>query len=98
MIFVTINNGSFVFRYMTIFFYLNDVKDGGGTAFPVANNETVDLGVYSLHMLCYSFTILHNVNFHLNLVVLNSVLCQYHSSAIFLFLLKLMFVLSVCNF
>ncbi|XP_070562917.1 transmembrane prolyl 4-hydroxylase-like [Ptychodera flava] len=27
-------------RYMTILYYLNDVEDGGETAFPVANNET----------------------------------------------------------
>lgn len=36
-------NNCRICRYMTIFFYLNDVKDGGGTAFPVANNETVNL-------------------------------------------------------
>ncbi|XP_061181743.1 transmembrane prolyl 4-hydroxylase-like [Saccostrea echinata] len=29
-------------RYMTILFYLNDVEGGGETAFPVANNETLD--------------------------------------------------------
>ncbi|KAK3090308.1 hypothetical protein FSP39_010819 [Pinctada imbricata] len=30
-------------RYMTILFYLNDVEGGGETAFPIANNDTVDL-------------------------------------------------------
>lgn len=30
-------------RYMTILFYLNDVKGGGETAFPMANNETYDM-------------------------------------------------------
>lgn len=29
-------------RYMTILFYLNDVEEGGETAFPVANNSTLD--------------------------------------------------------
>lgn len=29
-------------RYMTILFYLNEVEDGGETAFPLANNATVD--------------------------------------------------------
>ncbi|XP_048760158.2 transmembrane prolyl 4-hydroxylase-like isoform X2 [Ostrea edulis] len=29
-------------RYMTILFYLNDVDDGGETAFPLANNDTLD--------------------------------------------------------
>ena len=29
-------------RFMTILYYLNDVKDGGETAFPVADNETFD--------------------------------------------------------
>ena len=27
---------------MTILYYLNDVEDGGETAFPVADNETFD--------------------------------------------------------
>ena len=31
---------------MTILFYLNDVEDGGDTAFPVANNETVNIQVH----------------------------------------------------
>ena len=30
---------------MTILFYLNDVEGGGETAFPVANNDTVDIVV-----------------------------------------------------
>ena len=30
---------------MTVLFYLNDVKGGGETAFPVANNETLDIDV-----------------------------------------------------
>ncbi|XP_022313337.1 transmembrane prolyl 4-hydroxylase-like [Crassostrea virginica] len=29
-------------RYMTILFYLNDVEEGGETAFPVAQNQTLD--------------------------------------------------------
>ena len=29
-------------RFMTILYYLNDVEDGGETAFPVADNETFD--------------------------------------------------------
>ena len=32
-------------RYMTILFYLNNVEGGGETAFPVANNDTLDLTV-----------------------------------------------------
>ena len=32
-------------RYMTILFYLNDVEGGGETAFPVANNDTLDIAV-----------------------------------------------------
>jgi len=27
---------------MTVLFYLNDVTEGGGTAFPVAGNDTYD--------------------------------------------------------
>ena len=30
------------FRYATILYYLNDVEDGGETAFPVADNDTFD--------------------------------------------------------
>ncbi|KAL3869658.1 hypothetical protein ACJMK2_042323 [Sinanodonta woodiana] len=30
-------------RYMTILFYLNDVEEGGETAFPVADNETLNI-------------------------------------------------------
>ena len=29
-------------RYITILYYLNDVEEGGETAFPVADNETFD--------------------------------------------------------
>ena len=32
-------------RFMTILYYLNDVEDGGETAFPVADNETFDQAV-----------------------------------------------------
>ena len=32
-------------RYMTVLFYLNNVEGGGETAFPVANNDTLDLSV-----------------------------------------------------
>ena len=32
----------FVFRYITILYYLNDVEEGGETAFPVADNKTFD--------------------------------------------------------
>ena len=35
----------FDYRFMTILFYLNDVEGGGETAFPVANNETLDITV-----------------------------------------------------
>ena len=28
------------YRYITILYYLNDVEEGGETAFPVADNET----------------------------------------------------------
>jgi len=35
--------GSYSFyRYITILYYLNDVEEGGETAFPVADNETFD--------------------------------------------------------
>ena len=30
---------------MTVLFYLNNVEGGGETAFPVANNDTLDLSV-----------------------------------------------------
>lgn len=33
---------------MTILFYLNDVEEGGETAFPVANNNTLDYQVHKL--------------------------------------------------
>lgn len=32
----------FLLRYVTILYYLNDVEEGGETAFPVADNETFD--------------------------------------------------------
>ena len=38
----------FVFRYMTILFYLNDVQEGGDTAFVVADNETISVEVCML--------------------------------------------------
>ena len=30
----------FICRFATVLFYLNDVEEGGATAFPVAGNET----------------------------------------------------------
>lgn len=30
----------FLFRYITVLYFLNDVEEGGETAFPVANNAT----------------------------------------------------------
>lgn len=33
---------------MTILFYLNDVEEGGETAFPVANNNTLDYQVHQV--------------------------------------------------
>ena len=30
---------------MTVLFYLNDVEEGGETAFPLANNDTYDVEV-----------------------------------------------------
>lgn len=35
----------FLFRYITILYYLNDVEAGGETAFPVADNDTLDMEV-----------------------------------------------------
>ena len=32
-------------RYITILYYLNDVEGGGETAFPVAENETLNFEV-----------------------------------------------------
>ena len=32
-------------RYITILYYLNDVEEGGETAFPVADNDTFDQAV-----------------------------------------------------
>lgn len=32
----------FLFRYATILYYLNDIEDGGETAFPVVDNATFD--------------------------------------------------------
>jgi hypothetical protein len=36
---------SSVYRYMTVLFYLNEVKSGGETAFPFANKESIDENV-----------------------------------------------------
>ena len=36
-----------IFRYITILYYLNDVEEGGETAFPVADNATLDMAVSS---------------------------------------------------
>ena len=36
------NTFFFVFRYATILYYLNDIEDGGETAFPVVDNATFD--------------------------------------------------------
>lgn len=38
------------FRYITVLYYLNDDYKGGETAFPLANNVTVDLRVSPLSM------------------------------------------------
>ena len=35
----------FSLRYITILYYLNDVEGGGETAFPVADNETLNFEV-----------------------------------------------------
>ena len=32
----------FLFRYATILYYLNDIEDGGETAFPVVDNAAFD--------------------------------------------------------
>ena len=29
-------------RYLTLLYFLNDVEEGGETAFPIADNETYD--------------------------------------------------------
>ena len=34
-----------IFRYITILYYLNDVEQGGETAFPMADNVTLDMDV-----------------------------------------------------
>ena len=39
------NISSFNFRYMTILYFLNDVQEGGETAFPLAGNKSVNLKV-----------------------------------------------------
>ena len=36
------NTFFFLFRYATILYYLNDIEDGGETAFPVVDNATFD--------------------------------------------------------
>ena len=36
------NEVIFFSRFITLLYYLNDVEDGGETAFPVADNETFD--------------------------------------------------------
>ena len=36
------NTFFFLFRYATILYYLNDIDDGGETAFPVVDNATFD--------------------------------------------------------
>jgi hypothetical protein len=50
---------------MTILFYLNDVEDGGDTAFPVANNETVNIQVHpficqNINLSKYNFNVIVN--------------------------------------
>ena len=44
----------FILRYITVLYYLNDGYKGGETAFPLADNATLDLTVsyfrYSLHI------------------------------------------------
>ena len=47
-------------RYMTILYYLNNVEEGGETAFPIADNATLDMEV-SLH--CQITTILDLTRF-----------------------------------
>lgn len=37
-----------VFRYITVLYYLNNVEEGGETAFPVADNATFSYEVYLL--------------------------------------------------
>ncbi|XP_060593233.1 transmembrane prolyl 4-hydroxylase-like [Ruditapes philippinarum] len=50
-------------RYMTVLFYLNEVKSGGETAFPFANKESIDEnkahidGVHHLYKNCENATL-----------------------------------------
>ena len=48
----------FCFRFITVLYYLNDVEEGGETAFPVADNETFDMevsGVQQASGYCNSY-------------------------------------------
>lgn len=44
----------YIFRYVTVLFYLNTVEEGGETTFPVADNRTYDEVVShnDLDLLC----------------------------------------------
>lgn len=44
----------YIFRYVTVLFYLNTVEEGGETTFPVADNRTYDEVVShaNLDLLC----------------------------------------------
>lgn len=43
---------------MTILFYLNDVEEGGETAFPVANNNTLNYQVHKLKKITKNYLVL----------------------------------------
>lgn len=44
----------YIFRYITVLFYLNTVEEGGETTFPVADNRTYDevVRLTDLNLLC----------------------------------------------
>lgn len=46
-------------RYITILYYLNDVEAGGETAFPVADNKTLDMDVSLTEKVSHQ---LHSIN------------------------------------
>lgn len=48
----------YIFRYITVMFYLNPVEEGGETTFPVADNRTYD-EVVGLIDLCTCWMLEH---------------------------------------
>jgi len=65
---------AFLFRYLTFFYYLNEPKLGGETAFPIADNETIPQNYVSYYFLEQILNVIVNLNTNTNTTLCREVL------------------------